>query len=60
MDEGKLEQARKLIVGRIDAKELTEFIRNNIDPTCKDICNHCPTQVRFAQARIKIWINKNK
>jgi hypothetical protein len=60
MDEGKLEQARKLIVGRVSAKELTEFIRDNIDPTCKSICATCPTQVRFAQARVKIWINKNK
>ena len=60
MDKDKLEQARKLIVGRVDVKELTEFIRENIDPSCKSICNHCPTQVRFAQGRVKQWINKNK
>jgi len=60
VEDNKLDQARSLIVGRVNVKELTEFIRDNIDPSCKSICPTCPTQIRFAQARIKQWINRNK
>jgi len=47
-------------IGREEALTITEFIREHIDPNCKNICNSCPGQKRYAHRRAKTWIHQNK
>ena len=39
-------------------EELSKFIRENIDPKCKDICPRCPAKIRWSLKRIKTWADK--
>lgn len=47
-------------IGRAEAQKITEFIRTHIDENCKNICNSCPGQKRYALKRVKMWAISNK
>lgn len=43
-----------------DVKLMEELIRTHIDTHSYQLCNRCPSKIRYAHQRIVRWYNNNK